>query len=78
MPAPPSKPHCANPLPTAPLLAVEDGAVEDVGEVEAVVPELEVGEVDDEDVELTLTLSMKTPPAMAGGELVLADLAPFT
>lgn len=80
MPTQPSKPHCTNALPAAPPLedTVDDDVglvvdeVEEVGEVEEVVVDAAVLL----DVELEMSLaSMKTPPAMAGGETVLAVLA---
>lgn len=78
MPTPPSRPHCTNALPTAPPL---EGTVDDVGLVVDEVDEVAEGEavVDAAvvlDVELEISLaSMNTPPAMAGGEAVLAVLA---
>ena len=80
MPTQPSKPHCMNALPpTAPPLeaTVDDvglvvDEVEEVGEMEEVVDDAAV--VLDVALEISLA-SMKMPPAMAGGEAVLAVLA---
>ena len=78
MPTQPSKPQWIEFLPVAPLLeaAVEDVGVvvEDVDVAVAVELALEAEVVLDEDVELSAA-AMNTPPAIAGGETVLAFLA---
>lgn len=72
MPTKPSKLLCERRmLPAAPVEAAVEGLGEVVGPVE-VLPEVEVAL--DEEVEFPVA-EMKTPPAMAGGETVLAFTA---
>lgn len=72
MPIKPSKPHCEKTILVALPVKVTGEDVGAVGDVLGLTPGVEL--VLDVEVELSVT-SMNTPPAMAGGETVLAFVA---